>query len=68
MSTFLSRIFVTLCFSGLALFIGGAWLKNEVVMNIGAGVLVACGATLALFVPLLIVEAARALTNSRRQS
>lgn len=67
MSTFLSRIFVTLCFSGLALFIGGAWLASEVVMNIGAGVLFACVATLALLVPLLIVEAARALTNSRPQ-
>lgn len=69
MSTFLSRTFVTLCFSGIALFVGGAWLTSETVMDVGVGLLLASCAALALFVPILIAEAVQAmrLPNSRRQ-
>jgi hypothetical protein len=69
MSTFLSRAFVMLCFSGAAFFVHGAWLTSETVMDIGVGLLLASCAALALFVPILITEAVQAmrLPNGRSQ-
>jgi hypothetical protein len=60
MSVFLSRTFVALCFSGIALFIGGAWLTSEAMIDVGSVLLFASGVPLALFVPLLLVEAIQA--------
>jgi hypothetical protein len=57
MSTFLARAFVTLCFIGIALFVGGAWLTSEAMMDAGVVLFFVSGVPGALFVPLVMAEA-----------